>query len=136
MTRIGEVSFGQLAPIALFCRLASMRFSIFHHILSVFLALVLLFGTVSKEFIHGFTGHQDTRSCLHAHDHGPVWDPPHHHCEFLSFVLSVFQSPGVWVGVCPPLASPFFYAARRGLVLLPSPEGIQPVRGPPQAGLS
>ncbi len=113
-----------------------MKPTVFSITLSGLLALLLVFGTTSKEYIHGFTGHQDTTSCHHSHPLGPVWDPPHHHCEFLSFVLSAF-GPTVFIQLVP--ARPqlgFCYHAILRSYQDQEPPGRQPVRGPPLAGLT
>jgi len=60
-----------------------------HIILSVWLAVVLFFGSTPKEFIHLFTHHTDTVHSAHEKD-GLVFDPIHHHCTFLSYALPLF----------------------------------------------
>lgn len=60
----------------------------------VLAALLLLNGT-SREFIHTFTGHQDTvdqrHLCDHT-DHHAAFENKHHHCDFLQYVIPVYQS--------------------------------------------
>lgn len=62
---------------------------LFHSILSASLAILLLFGSTSKEFIHLFTGHEDT---VHSKisRYKIVIEPEHHHCTFLQFSLGSF----------------------------------------------
>jgi hypothetical protein len=60
-----------------------------HIILSCWLAVILLFGSTSKEFVHLFSGHEDTVHCNNAKD-GLVFESQHHHCTFLSFCLTAF----------------------------------------------
>ncbi|MBS1782265.1 MAG: hypothetical protein JSS78_04305 [Bacteroidetes bacterium] len=53
------------------------------------MALTLLFGSTSKEFVHQFVGHQDT--VHHVHGSGELsFESQHHHCTFVSFVLAPF----------------------------------------------
>jgi hypothetical protein len=60
-----------------------------HTLLSGLLAVLLVFGTTAKEYIHLFTHHQDT---VHTHHDGLSFENEHHHCTFLSFTLSPFVS--------------------------------------------
>lgn len=50
------------------------------------MALLLVFGETSKEYLHSFTGHKDT---VHEHDgDGELHiENEHHHCDFLAFTL-------------------------------------------------
>jgi hypothetical protein len=60
-----------------------------HIVLSAWLAILLLFGGTSKEFVHLFSGHEDT---IHSHNSqgGLVAEPEHHHCSFLQYSLATF----------------------------------------------
>lgn len=70
-----------------FCTMLQRAGRIF---LSFGLALLLLFGSTAKEFIHSFAGHHDT---VHAHDpSGLSFESQHHHCDFLSFSFSAFNN--------------------------------------------
>jgi hypothetical protein len=60
-----------------------------HIALSVWLAILLLFGGTAKEFIHLFTDHTDT-VCTHSHNSGFVIESEHHHCSFLGDSLPAF----------------------------------------------
>jgi hypothetical protein len=61
---------------------------IVHIVLSVWLGILLLFGSTPKEFIHLFAGHTDT---VHTHHSSELCiEPEHHHCSFLSFTLAPF----------------------------------------------
>lgn len=62
---------------------------IIHIVLSASLAVLLVFGTTAKEFLHLFTDHTDTVHVHCAHD-GLVIDTEHHHCSFLTYSLSSF----------------------------------------------
>lgn len=59
---------------------------ILHIAFSAVMALLLVFGDVSKEYLHLFTGHTDT---VHQHDDedGLHFENEHHHCSFLAFTL-------------------------------------------------
>ena len=50
------------------------------------MALLLVFGGVSKEYLHLFADHEDTVDCFHDSE-GPHFENEHHHCDFLSFTL-------------------------------------------------
>lgn len=60
-----------------------------HIVLSAWLAILLLFGTTPKDFIHVFADHKDT---VHTQHQGFVLEKQHHHCTFLSFSLTVFDN--------------------------------------------
>lgn len=55
------------------------------------MALLLVFGGVSKEYLHMFTGHTDT---VHTHDDsdGLFFEKEHHHCDFLAFTLPPYAN--------------------------------------------
>ncbi|MBS1774075.1 MAG: hypothetical protein JST82_14545 [Bacteroidetes bacterium] len=57
--------------------------------LSVWLAILLLFGSTSREFIHLFAGHKDT---IHTHSQkeGLSFENKHHHCSFLDDALPLY----------------------------------------------
>ena len=59
-----------------------------HIAFSVWLSLLLLFGSTPKEFIHNFANHADTIDSRISK--GLVIDKVHHHCSFLSFNLMPF----------------------------------------------
>lgn len=61
-----------------------------HIVLSVWLSLLLIFGGTAKEFLHLFTGHEDTVHALHVEDGALSFENEHHHCTFLSFALPEF----------------------------------------------
>lgn len=64
---------------------------IFHSVLAVWLAVLVLFGGTAKELVHSFANHQDTE---HTADFGKgkaVAEKAHHHCEFLHFTLTPFH---------------------------------------------
>ena len=48
----------------------------------------------AHEFIHSFTGHQDTVDCTHKDkgNHDFAFENEHHHCSFLSFTFSVYNN--------------------------------------------
>jgi hypothetical protein len=60
-----------------------------HIVLSLWLAIILIFGTTPKEFIHLFANHEDT---VHVHEHtdGFSIEQQHHHCDFLDDALPLF----------------------------------------------
>ena len=60
-----------------------------HIVLSLWLALLLLFGGTAKEFIHLFTHHTDTVHSINEKG-DLVIEPEHHHCSFLEYALPLF----------------------------------------------
>ena len=64
-----------------------MRNKIVHTVFSTALALLLMISSVAPEWIHQFSGHQDTQ---HTNEVGLQFEGQHHHCAFLTFVPSVF----------------------------------------------
>ena len=55
--------------------------------------LLLVFGNTTREWLHQFSGHEDT---VHVHDDfekGTVIEGQHHHCKFLDIPLPVYSSP-------------------------------------------
>lgn len=62
---------------------------IIHIVLSASLAVLLVFGTTAKEFVHLFADHTDTVHTHQPHD-GLVIEQEHHHCSFLTYSLSSF----------------------------------------------
>jgi hypothetical protein len=57
--------------------------------------LLVLFGNVSREWLHSFTGHTDT--VHHVHDTAQ-FEPEHHHCSFLEIPAPAFlyEMPALW----------------------------------------
>ena len=64
-----------------------MRNKIVHSVFSAALALLLMISSVAPDWIHQFSGHQDTQ---HKNEIGFQFENQHHHCAFLQFVPSVF----------------------------------------------
>ena len=48
----------------------------------------------AHEFIHSFTGHEDTVDCTYEDkgSHDLAFENEHHHCSFLSFTFSVYDN--------------------------------------------
>lgn len=65
--------------------------------MTVLMAVLLLFGSTSKELVHSFAHHTDTIHHEHGVDnadhehHGTYIEKQHHHCAFLSFELTPFE---------------------------------------------
>jgi len=102
-----------------------------HIILSVWLSIILLFGSTSKEFVHLFSGHEDTVHCTNVKD-GLVIESLHHHCTFLSFCLTAFlnDAPGSFIPAkhCTAYSKP--YIAYTPDIINIS-RAITTLRGPP-----
>jgi hypothetical protein len=100
-------------------------------VLSSWLAILLLFGTTAKEYIHLFTDHTDTVHTELHRDH-IVIEPEHHHCTFLSFTIADFVSDASFMHHFPfqkinfPTYVPAVYQQ-----LIPSIVSIRSLRGPP-----
>lgn len=97
-------------------------------------ALLLLNGT-PRDFIHTFTGHQDTIDHLHIKnhaDHHAEFEKGHHHCAFLKDALPVFNFFFETFQIKDlPVESYYFDQAIRSFL---SPEKLHTaLRGPPLA---
>lgn len=66
-----------------------------HTGLIVVLAVLLVFGSTPKEYIHLFADHEDTTHCNNDHREGLSFESQHHHCTFLSFTLPPFVHDAV-----------------------------------------
>ena len=102
-----------------------------HIVFSVWLSVLLLFGSTPKEFIHNFADHTDTVDTRIAK--GLVADKVHHHCSFISFNLMPFED-----GFQPaliPLTTTIYYSHTVSLPTTFLPRSIKATtqRGPPQA---
>jgi hypothetical protein len=60
-----------------------------HIALSVWMSILLLFGTTPKEFIHLFADHTDTVEQYHTGKQLAI-EKQHHHCQFLGFSFAPF----------------------------------------------
>lgn len=63
---------------------------ILHIICSLWLAVLLIFGTTPKEAVHLLAGHQDTVHIKHSST--SYLEKVHHHCAFLELALSPFAA--------------------------------------------
>ena len=63
-----------------------------HIAVTLTLVLLLMMNGISHEFVHSFTGHQDTVDCVHDDHSGPhaSFEKVHHHCDFLDLQSPVF----------------------------------------------
>lgn len=95
------------------------------------LVLMVVFGNLSREWVHSFAGHEDT--IHHYHGEGLYFEGEHHHCDFLEIPLPVFVTyppPAVPEVPCTLIESLFFCEA--GQYISPFPFCYQ-LRGPPSA---
>lgn len=101
-----------------------------HSVLVGVMALVLLFGTTPKEFIHLFAGHHDT---VH-HEHAPgefSFEGEHHHCDFLSYDLPAFDND-IRLPYLPVVATRYYRAYATAEVRITHGDVVQvSSRGPP-----
>ena len=87
-----------MQPGAIVCQFPELKWRTFtvllvritHIVLSLWLSLLLVFGTTSMEFIHLFADHEDTVHCGQVKDGELYFDIEHHHCVFVSFTFSDF----------------------------------------------
>jgi hypothetical protein len=63
-----------------------------HIAVTLTLVLLLMMNGISHEFIHSFSGHQDTVDCVHNGHSGShaSFEQVHHHCDFLNLQSPVF----------------------------------------------
>jgi hypothetical protein len=67
-----------------------LPYCIIHITCSLWLALLLLFGTTPREALHQFARHKDTAHL--RHEAGTYLEKEHHHCSFLDLLLSPFAN--------------------------------------------
>lgn len=106
-----------------------------HIVVTTYLAVLLLFGTTSKEFVHLYTHHEDTvhtHQCVNKNE--AHLDHAHHHCSFLSFTLEPFandfQLPFLPARYLVHVAA--YYAVTEVPMITAKASGYY-LRGPPQA---
>lgn len=103
---------------------------VFHSVFSFVLALLLVFGSASKEYIHLFTNHEDT---VHTHDvhDGLSFESEHHHCDFLSFALPPFVNDVSTFHLKPYTEYDAKVSAEPVVHLVPRTVASSLLRGPP-----
>lgn len=103
---------------------------VIHIIFSVAMALLLVFGGVSKEYLHLYTGHTDT---VHTHDDadGLVFENEHHHCDFLSFTLPFFVDDAKSYHFNEKQQYSILYKSEVITHLIPLSLPVSRLRGPP-----
>lgn len=65
---------------------------VLHIGVTITLVLLLMLNGISHEFLHEFTGHEDTVDMVH-HDrsgHSASFEKVHHHCDFLQLQAPAF----------------------------------------------
>lgn len=94
------------------------------------MAVLLVFGGVSKDFVHLFTGHEDT---VHCNDKDGIlhFESEHHHCDFLSFTLTPFAQDAVDYFIPASIALPEQHTASLVQHLIPRGVIATRQRGPP-----
>jgi hypothetical protein len=105
---------------------------VLHIFVSAAIALLLLVNGTAHEFLHLFTGHQDTIDevyCDHASHHA-AFENEHHHCDFLDLQSPVFLTSTLSFHWYTPFQHNDFFVlqTQKGL----SPEARHTaLRGPP-----
>lgn len=107
-----------------------MAIRLLNSVVSVFLAVLLIFGSTSKEYIHLFADHKDTVHIQHDHD-GLTFENEHHHCTFLSFTLTPFinDAGAYFIDERPEYS--ISHIAERVVHLVPRAVPASRLRGPP-----
>lgn len=97
----------------------------------VLVVTLLLLNGSAHEFVHSFTGHEDTTHCRHPHEGKAYFDTEHHHCAMLDLQLPVFlpAATPVPIPIAITLYFPYQEAAGFSPVLLPVFSTL--LRGPP-----
>lgn len=94
------------------------------------MALLLVFGGVSKEYLHLFADHEDTVDCNHDRE-GLHFENEHHHCDFLSFTLPPYVHDAA-VYVLPQPKEDFLLNTNTTVAhLIPRNLPVSRLRGPP-----
>jgi hypothetical protein len=101
-----------------------------HIVFSVAMTLLLVFGGVSKEYLHLFTGHTDTTHCNHDRE-GLYFESEHHHCDFLSFTLPPFVHDAVVYKIPEPRPFYLLHTTEVAAHLIPRDAPVSRLRGPP-----
>jgi hypothetical protein len=71
--------------------------SALHTCTALVIALLLLLNGTSHDFLHSFTGHEDTTDCAHrAEQGGYAFEQQHHHCDLLDLPSPVFITTTVF----------------------------------------
>lgn len=101
-------------------------------VVSVAIALLLLLNGTAHEFLHSFTGHEDTVDCVHPERKAQhaAFEKEHHHCNFLDLQTPVFVTTSLSFHFYTPCRHNDFFVlqTQKGL----SPEARHTaLRGPP-----
>lgn len=68
------------------------------------LVILMMLSGVAHEFVHSFTGHEDTVHHIQNGKHGGMsFEKEHHHCDFLQFPSPVFLTSSFYVQFHPSL---------------------------------
>jgi hypothetical protein len=99
---------------------------------SMTLVLLLMLNGVSHEFVHSFTGHEDTVDCIHQDQSGQhtSFEKAHHHCNFLELQAPVFLTSSISYYLYTPVQHSSSYVEGE-FSSLSSEFGHTALRGPP-----
>lgn len=105
---------------------------ILHSILSFVLAVLLIFGSTAKEYIHLFADHTDTtHDVCEKRQKGENVEQEHHHCKFLTYSVTPYIND-VQVVDIPTPTSAFYIAYGSAVSSLTHRTVSEPQqRGPP-----
>lgn len=92
--------------------------------------LLLLNGT-AHEFLHTFSGHEDTVDCIHREDGAaPSFEQQHHHCDFLDLQSPVFLPASFSFSLFQPTLYNDYYVGAN-LLFFNREQEHTALRGPP-----
>ena len=96
-------------------------------------AFLLQLNGTSHEFLHTFTGHEDTVDCAHNdHPDGPSFEQQHHHCDFLDLQAPVFLGTSLYFNFFTPIYHDDYFVVNKLQAVTPN-LGHTALRGPPAA---
>lgn len=114
----------------------SMVKRIVHILVSGTLVFLLMLNGISHEFVHSFTGHEDTVDVVHCNHHHGVhasFEKVHHHCDFLELQTPVFLTSSLYYQYYTPFEHNDFFVLQKVAALNPVTIHTA-LRGPPFKG--
>lgn len=103
-----------------------------HIVVTLTLVLLLMLNGISHEFVHAFSGHEDTVDCVHSDRSGQhaSFEKVHHHCDFLNLQAPVFLPSFITYHLFTPVEHSCFYVRQIYASLSPVSR-YTALRGPP-----
>jgi len=96
------------------------------------LVFLLMLNGISHEFVHAFSGHEDTIDCIHTDASGQhaAFEKAHHHCDFLNLQAPVFLPSYISFQLSTPLEHNDYFVTNEYTSLAPD-KAYTALRGPP-----